>query len=406
MAEAFIGLDLGTTGIKAVAFDAADRELAAAAMATPTHRTADGGAEYDADELWATACAVLRRVTNRLAAAANQPVAIATASMGESGVLVDDGGVPVAPVLAWFDPRTEPQAAWWVENVGAARTTAITGIPPRAVFGATKMLWMREHRGDAWRRGRRWLNIADWAAYRLSGRMATDHTLASRTMLFDLAARRWSDELLDAAALDPALLAPLVPSGHPLGPVLPAAAAATGLPTTVQVGAGGQDHVCAALALGVTEPGMLLDSIGTAEAFFLVSEGFDATGRVAAAGIGQGAHVIPDRTYAMTGLQRGGGRIDARRIELGLDWPDFLASAEGIEITEEVAREGQARIGELMAATGTDAIRHLATGGGSRNRLLIERKRDLGGRPIEVATQTEATAAGAAALARRAVGVR
>lgn len=408
MSEAFVGLDLGTTGIKAVAFDGDDRALASATLPTPTHRPDGDGpggrAEYDADELWSTAATVLRAVTAELAQVGHTPVAVATASMGEAGVLVDGTGCPVAPVIAWFDPRTEPEARWWADEIGVDRTCRIAAIPVRSIFGALKMLWTERHAPEAWAAGRHWLNMADWAAYRLSGAMATDHSLASRTLLFDLANHRWSDELIEAAGLDSSMLAPLVESGRPVGTVTGEAAAQTGLPAGAVVGAGGQDHVCAALALGVTEPGMLLDSIGTAEALFLVTGGVDTSGRLAAAGIGQGSHVAPGRTYAMIGMDRGGGRIDDRRRQLGLGWDDFLGTAEAERVIDELATEGQAKVDNLLSATGTDTgtIRHLATGGGSRNASLIGRKREIGGRPIEIADLVEATALGAAHLARRA----
>lgn len=400
-APAFVGLDLGTTSIKAVAFDADDRELAQAAVPTPTH-SVETGAEYDANELWDAACAVLRSVTDSLRETGHHAVAVATASMGEAGVLVDSAGGPVLPVIAWFDQRTEAQATDWLAAVGPELTIRVAGVPPRPVFGAMKMQWTRDAEPDAWARGRHWLNMADWAAFRLTGEMATDYSLASRTMLLDVAGRRWSDELLAAAGLDADRLAPLVQSGTVVGQVHAAAAELTGLPVGCVVGAGGQDHVCAALALGVTEPAMLLDSIGTAEAFFLVTDAFDDSGRLAAAAVGQGMHVEADRTYAMTGLQQGGGRIDARRIELGLSWDDFLGSAEADAIIDEVARDGERRIAEMLAAAGLDTVRHITTGGGSRNSLLLDRKRAVSGRTIEVAAQTQATALGAAMLARRA----
>lgn len=403
MTDAFVGLDLGTTGIKAVAFDAADRELASAVAPTPTHHLPEGGAEYDADELWSTAARVLRMVTEELAAGGHRAVAIATASMGEAGVLVDAGGEPAARVIAWFDPRTAPQAEWWAATVGVEPTQRIAALSPRPVFGVLKMLWTKTHDPVAWARGRHWLNMADWAAYKLTGHMATDYSLASRTMLFDLANRTWSGELIDASGLDRSMLAPLVQSGERVGVVTAAAAEQTGLPVGAAVGAGGQDHVCAALALGVTEPGMLLDSIGTAEAFFLVVDQVDSSGRLVEVDIGQGAHVESGRTYAMAGLQQGGGRIDARRRELGMEWDEFLATLEAAEIIEEVAVDGEARIRTLLDVTATSSVRHLVTGGGSRNTRLIDRKRAASQRSIEVASLTEATALGAARLARRAL---
>lgn len=404
MAEVFVGLDLGTTGVKAVAFDSERNPVATATTPTPTHRLASGGAEYDGSLVWDAACQVLRDVAGQMDDAGHRPVAIATASMGEAGVLIDEQGEPVAPIIAWFDGRTVPQAEWWSTMIGVERTQAITGLTPRPVFGAAKMLWTREHLPQAWVAGHRWLNMADWAAFKLTGVYATDYSLASRTMVFDVVNRRWSSDLLAASGLDESLLAPLVQSGELVGRVHDDAASATGLPAGISVGAGGQDHVCAALALDVISPGMLLDSIGTAEAFFLVTDSFDGTGKVATTGINQGAHVEADRTYAMTGLAQGGGRIDQARTASGLDWTEFLQSPEGVRVIDELARDGQERIDLLLDATGTKTARHIVTGGGSRNSQLIDRKRDLGQRPIEVAAMTEATALGAALLAERAHG--
>lgn len=403
MADVFVGLDLGTTGVKAVAFDNGQHAVASATAPTPTRWLASGGAEYDADELWQTACHVLSQVNATLDSLGHRAVAVATASMGESGVLVDRGGNPLAPIIAWFDQRTLPEVDSWSTHVGVDRTQLITGLTPRPVFGAAKMLWTRSNLPEVWDSGACWLNMADWAAFKLSGEMATDYSLASRTMLLDVANRTWSSELLEASSLDARLLAPLVPSGQALGRVLPLAEAQTGLPTTAVVGAGGQDHVCAALALDVTAPGMLLDSIGTAEAFFLVTNEFDATGRVASAGISQGLHVAPNQTYAMTGIAPGGGRIDEARIASGLAWDDFMETTVAEGVINQLASEGHDRIELLLRATGSTVAEHIVTGGGSQNNRLIERKRELGARPIEVAAHQEATALGAALLAQSAV---
>ena len=406
MADAYVGLDIGTTGIKAVAFDEDGRELAAAVRPTPTQRTGVHS-DYDAEELWETACEVLSEANARLEAAGHRARAIAPTSMAESGVLIDGAGRPLAPVIAWFDQRTQTQAEWWARHVGAERTQRIAGVSPQAVFTASKMLWMQAHASEAWAAGCHWLLMADWMAYRLCGEMATDYSLASRTMLFDLEARDWSAELFEAAGLNRALMAPAVQAGSTLGRVQPDAAAATGLPAEVTVASGGHDHVCAAFGLGVTEPGMLLDSIGTAEAFFLVTGELDASGRIAGSGMSQGLHVAPERTFVMTGVQGGGGRIDERRRQLSLDWDEFMSNAvqrNGPEraVIDELARDAQARISLLVELTGTTPEQQLVTSGGSRNPLLLAAKQELSDWPIEASDQPEASAMGAAMLARTA----
>ncbi len=401
MSDAYIGLDIGTTGIKAVAFDAKDQQLAIAEAPTPVQTVGTGG-EYDAGELWKCAASILLKVTTELSSAGHHVLAIAVASMGESGVLVDESGEPLAPVIAWFDSRTEPQSKWWVDNVGIERTQTITGLTPKAAFGANKMQWIRQQLPDLWARGAKWLNLADWIVYRLTGVMATDYSLASRTMLLDVSKRQWSAEILAAAGIDIGLLAPLVQSGAPVGIVTVEAARCTGLAPGVVVGAGGQDHVCAALALGITEPGTVLDSIGTAEALLLVTAEFDATGAISGAGVSQGVHVEPERTYAMTG-HLGGGRVDKVRQEAGLEWDEFIQTSEAQSAMDELAQYGQERINLMLDAADVVVTRQLITGGGSRLTTLIERKQAISEHPIEVADQIQATALGAAKLARRAV---
>ena len=159
-------------------------------------------------------------------------------------------------MIARFDGWMEAEAARWADAIGAARTARITGLL-RPLFGGPDAL-DPANEPEAWAAGRRWLNMGDWAAFRLTGRAATDHSLASRTLLFDLAGRRWSDELLDATGLDPSLLAPRR-ERRPRRHRHRGGGRDDGLPVGAVVGAGGQDHVCAALALDVTEPGMLLD---------------------------------------------------------------------------------------------------------------------------------------------------
>src|SRR5205085_1502753 len=116
------------------------------------------------------------------------------------------------------------------------------------------------------------LNMADWVAFRLTGEARTDFTLASRTNALDITRLRWSQELLAKLDIDAKLLAPLIASGTSLGRIDARAAAETGLPRSTVVSAGGHDHIIGALAAETGEPGILLDSIGTAEGQILINE--------------------------------------------------------------------------------------------------------------------------------------
>lgn len=398
--------------MKAVAFAPNGAELAKAIEPTPTRHHGNGHADYDANELWSICCSVLRSVSSELQTQGREPVALGCTSMAEAGVLLDAAGVPVYPIIPWFDYRTDPQLDWWRQNIGDDATAAITGVVPHPMFGMPKLMWIRDNEPELYHAGRHWLNVADYAEFRLSGSMSTDYSLASRTLALDLVERQWSDTMLDAVGIRRELLAELTPAGTIVGGVTHQASTETGLRRDLPVVRGGQDHVCAALALGVSEPGVILDSIGTAEAFFLARNEPDMTGRLWPDELNQGVHVVPGLTYVMTGTGEGAGRIDAHRHELGIGFDQYLEAAETPgpeqEMIDSLARDGQALFEKMVWATELGAqasITHLATGGGTRIPRLMDRKRAIGGRPIAVPDVNEATCMGAALLAGAGVGM-
>ncbi|MDP9366993.1 MAG: FGGY family carbohydrate kinase, partial [Chloroflexota bacterium] len=267
MTPLLVGVDVGTTNVKAVVYEPDGGAVAVAVVPTPTHYPRPSWAFYRPDELWAQTVKALREALAKV----DDPrrvAGIAITSMGEAGVPVDVAGDPTFDAIAWFDTRTEPQVAWLEREIGREALFATTGLSLQPIWSLCKLLWLRENEPEAFSRTARWLNIADYIAYRLCGVQATDLSLASRTMALDLAHLRWSDDLLGAVGLSRDLLAPLAQSGTRLGNVTAESVRETGLPVGTPVSAGGHDHVCGALAVGVIEPGEVLNSLGTAEALF------------------------------------------------------------------------------------------------------------------------------------------
>ncbi len=311
-----LGLDVGTTSVKAVVYRTDGIAVSSASLPTPTHVPRPGWAYFNPDELWDTSAAAMRRAI----AAVDDPgriAAVAVTSMGESGVLIGARGEATAESIAWYDNRTRPQARWLAEQIGKDELFARSGLSLQPIFSLNKLLWHREHQPDAWRRSVRWLMIADYIAFRLSGEAATDLSLASRTLMLDLRGKRWDERTLAQVELDPQLLAPLVPGGTALGRITPGAAEATGLPPTALVSSGGHDHVCGALAAGVTRPGQMLNSLGTAEALFLPIDEPLIDPEAGRQGYTQGAHVAGGGYYAFAGQYTSGASIDWRRRVLG-----------------------------------------------------------------------------------------
>ncbi|HWT30678.1 MAG TPA: FGGY family carbohydrate kinase, partial [Propylenella sp.] len=263
-----IGVDVGTSSVRAVAFGASGRRIASDSRPTPA-RPAETGGEYDPDDIFAAVVDCLSAVGTALAG--RSVAGIAVSSVGESCVLSDRSGRALAPSIVWHDRRTEGQARAIENAIGRERIFQISGHAVEPIFTLAKLMWMREHWPDAMASARRVLMMADWIAFRLSGEAATDPTLASRTLYFDIGQRRWSDEMLALAGVDERFPAPLAASGTALGQVREDVLSATGLAGTPVVAVGGHDHIVGGLAMGLNEPGTVIDSVGTAEALLVAT---------------------------------------------------------------------------------------------------------------------------------------
>ena len=457
MQQALLGIDIGSTNTKVAAFSDDGTELAKAVQPTVTHHPRPDWAEYDANALWRSLCALLRQVRHALPDDV-EPAAIGITGMAEAGVPLDEAGEVLYPAISWFDRRTTGVLEWWGETIGTQRTAGITGLPPNTAAGILRPLWLRRHEPDTFKRMRRWLNLPDFCAFKLCSAAATDYTLASRMMVLDIGARQWSAPLLSEIGIGENLLGECVPSGTRLGGLTADASAATGLREGLPVCSGGHDHVCAALALGLVREGDVLDSMGTAEAILLTLNRPQASAEIAAKGIAQGVHAVPDRYYAMSGLYYSGGSVDwvrktlttalagvvdadqaferilalAGEVPAGSDGVHFLphlrqanppvfdprsrgafvglTSATGPghlarAVMEGIAYECQRLYECLFDEFSLDVRTLAATGGGTRIEPLMTIKAALAGRPIVVPNVDEATCLGAAILGGTGAGV-
>jgi xylulokinase len=313
--EALIGLDLGTTSIKAVALDPGGAVVDVEALPTPTIRRPSGHIEHAPDSLWVAVCDVLTRLTGRSAASGWHVTGLATTSMGEAGVPVAGDGTALHPVIAWLDERAAAQLHLLEQRVGATRLQAIVGHPLDPHWGIPRLMWLREERPDLFALTRSWLSVADLILLRLTGVVATEPSLASRTMAFDQENGRWSAEVLDAAAIPERMLPEVSPSGSLAGAVTAEAARVTGLPTGTPVVLGGHDRACGAFAArGAAD--CAVDSAGTAEAL-LVSVAAAAGGKPDVAhGIACYFDVVPGRRLLAARVGLAGGLVEWARRQL------------------------------------------------------------------------------------------
>jgi xylulokinase len=444
-----VGLDVGTTSIKALIFTPSGKVVAQAHQHTPTYVPQPGWAYYGPEELWQIAAAVLREATSQIEDA-GRVQSIAVASMGEAGVPLDAHDQPTYSVIAWYDSRSQPQAAWLEQVIGKDVLYATTGLPLQPAFSLCKLLWLKQNQPEAYGRTVRWLHMADYMAYRLCGVPATDYSLASRTLALDLKGRRWSEAILQTAGIDPKLLAPLCDSGTRLGTVTQEAAQATGLPASAWVASGGHDHVCGALALGVSEPGSMLNSLGTAEVFFVPLEKPLSDPKVGRQGYAQGVHVAARRYYMKSALNTSGACVEWFREHFagGAGYETLVAEAQAVPpgslgvtflphlhsasppyeddfgrgafiglstdvrrgtlfraILEGLAYDSRRTLEGMLAYPGVTARTLYAIGGSTRNHLFMTIKASVLNSPIIVTDLPDSTCLGAALLGGLGAGV-
>jgi xylulokinase len=454
------GIDLGSTTLKAVIYDTAGNVVASACRPTERFHPDPAHPEWTVwqpDQIWGGAAAAMREAVGQVADP-RRIRGVAVTGMGMDGVPVDDKGQWLYPFISWHCPRTQPQFDWWVKNIGAEKTFSVGGNTLWRFSTALRLLWMAEHEPEILRRAAKWLLIEDYVNMMLCGKMATDYTMASCTLLFDQRKLDWSDEMLRLSGIDRRLLAPAHPSGAPLGEVTGRAAQETGLPAGTPVVLGGHDYLCGALPVGAIRPGVILDVSGTWEVVLATTRAPVLTPEAQRTGVTVEAHVARD-LYAIWGGAVSSDMLEWYRKEYGfeakaraegcggVDWDFLMADAaaapvgsRGVMFLPHLSGAGcpdadpqslGAWVGLSSFATKGDLLRALiegldyqfldivrtmqglgvpfdrlvVVGGAARNKFWMQNKADMVGLPIEVPEVEDATPLGAAMLAGIGVGV-
>lgn len=299
-----IGVDVGTTRIKAGVIDLAGNELAQTAQPTVWQATPTGAQAVPTDFMAAVRAALAELLE---ISPAGEIAGIGITSMAETAVLIDARGEPVGPAIAWYDRRAlrdmeEMQAALTRGTIGAN-----TGLTP--VLVPTVAILRHLMRTDvAARAATKVLSVAEWIAFELSGTIASELSLASRTGALQIASGRWWSEVIEWAELRPSLFPELQPAGSDWG-LVTTASRQPGLErlagATVTVG--GHDHLVAAIGSGVSDANQIMDSCGTAEAVIrAIPAAASVDPRAAlAAGISTGWHALPGHHCLMAGVALG-----------------------------------------------------------------------------------------------------
>lgn len=298
-----IGLDVGTSGVKAVLITPDGRVLASAVAEYPLLTPQPGWTEQEPEAWWAACGRVLKQLGER----APGPIeAIGLTGQMHGAVFLDSDGLVIRPALLWNDQRTALECAEIETRVGERRLREITGNPALAGFQAPKILWLRANEPEAYARLRHVLLPKDFIRFRLTSALATDASDAAGTLLLDLAERDWSKEILDALDI-PLDWLPKVHEGPEItGHVSAEGAAATGLAEGLPVIAGGGDNAAAAVGSGVVREGSGFVSLGTSGVVFVATDTalIDPEGRLHAF-----CHAVPGRYHLMGVVLSAGGSL-------------------------------------------------------------------------------------------------
>ena len=459
--EYLAGIDLGSTSLKCVIYDLAGNIVASATRPTEQVHPYPDHPEWTVwqpEQIWGETAAAMKEAVNKVVNP-RYIRAVAVTGMGMDGLPVDECGNWLYPFISWHDPRTEEQLRWWENHIGAERTFGIGGNTLWRFSTALRLLWMAEHEPKILARADKWLLIEDFLNFMLCGRLATDYSMASCTLLFDQHRRDWSEEILKQSGIERRLLCDAYPSGTVLGEITAEAAKATGLPVGTPVVLGGHDYLCSALPVGAFGPGVVLDVTGTWEIVLGTIPGPVLTPEVQRLGVTVETHVARD-TYAVWGGAVAADMLEWYRREYGAEaqrlaeidgsqvW-DYLMveassapagarvvmflphmSAAGCPVVDScslgafVGLSNFAHRGDLLRAIiegldyqvldivtalqtglGICPDKLIATGGATHNPFWMQNKADVTGLPIEVPEVQEATPLGAAILAGIGVGL-
>lgn len=291
----FLGIDIGTGGSRAVLIDESGSIIVSETVEhLPFASPEIGWAEQDPRDWWRACAAAIRAVLAHKDVFAAEIGAIGFSGQMHGSVFLNERDEVLRPALLWCDQRTEKQCIEITQKIGAKRLIELVCNPAVTGFTLPKILWLRENEPEIWAQVKTILLPKDYIRLRLSGDKATDVADASGTLLFDVQKRDWSKEMLNALAIDRALLPMAYESIEITGIVSKAGAAETGLLEGTKIVAGAGDNAAGAIGMGIIALGTASATIGTSGVVFAVTEKpmLDPEGRIHTL-----CHAIPNRWH-------------------------------------------------------------------------------------------------------------
>jgi xylulokinase len=446
-----IGIDLGSSRVKLLALDEAGESLGVTMASYSTESRRAGYAEQNPDRWWDALRLAMSEMLARPALRGATVEALGMTGQMHGAVFLDADGSAIRPAIMWSDGRAEAETAEIEQRIARDELVALTGNRSNVSFTAPKIMWMARHEPEVMARTRWIVQPKDALRARLTGEVAGDVSDASATLLFDLQARTWSDEMCRRLEIDRGLLAPLSESEALAGGLREDAARALGLPAGIAVAIGGADAPTAALGLGLASEaganGTVLISLGTGGQVLapVASPRIDPEGRLHGL-----CHVVPRQWCVMAAILSAAASLDwvvrllkpgdpngarellaaAAKVPAGSDGllflpylrgertPHFDPSASGAlvgmrinhgpaEMTRAVLEGVAFALGEgldLMRGLGLETKTGVVAGGGV-NKLWQQIIADVVNMPVALGATEHASGRGAALLGAVAAGI-
>lgn len=453
-----LGIDVGTSGLKAIAIDAERGHLVASTLTSyPLSTPRPGWAEQDPRDFAAATIAALKQIATTLGPRAADVRAIGLTGQMHSAVLIDEGHEPIRPAILWCDTRTTAECVQIREKLGDEGLARAVGNRALEGFTLPKLLWLRAHEPDVLAKAKTLLMPKDYIGLLLTGELGADVSDASGTLAFDPGARAWSSEVQRAFDLPASLFPPVGESSAVLGKLRAGMASATGLPAGIPIARGAADNAAGAVGLGVVRPGRAMASVGTSGVVLAHTASYRVEPEMR---LHSFCHAAPGQYYQMGVMLSAGGALrwyrdvlgDGERIAADLRHVDpyeiitdtastarpgaggvvFLPYLMGERTPHNDAMARAALIGMTARTTKAEISRAVIegitfgladslalirelhagdvseirlTGGGARSGFWRKLMADIFDTPVAITTSTEGPAYGAALLAGAASGV-
>lgn len=442
--EYVIGIDLGTSSVKALLVDRDGKVCGEASEEYPLITPKSGYSEQEPAEWVDKSLSALRKLVAGSGIAGSQVKGISFSGQMHGLVLLDEHHQVLRNAILWNDTRTTKQCREIERKLGG-RLLGVTRNPALEGFTLPKILWVQENEPELFAKAKLFLLPKDYLRYRLTGELGMDYSDAAGTLLLDVAGRRWSDEVLEAFGLAADFCPPLIASTECVGTLLPEAAEQSGLSVETKVFGGGADNACGATGAGILGPGETLCSIGTSGVVLSYEENAaaDYHGKVHFFN-----HAEPDAFYAMGVTLAAGSSLSWFRSTFAPDssFDELLeeaaavpAGADGLLFTPYLSGERTPHadssirgsfIGmdlrhkrghftravvegitfslresiDILRASGKVVDKVISIGGGARNALWLQIQADIFGAEVVRLESEQGPAMGAAMLAATGLG--